>query len=442
MDSIEIFVTLMDDVEVNKSLKKFNESTRSTSTVLKKSKLMKILRNQTYQTRVRGKPKRKMNPFEFLVFQQKDEQFEDIDEKEFFIMLNDAKLKDYPDHKKFANALIYFPEKTKQLLPKIEENIKNNRKPFEDLVHFNNQEELESYIAQVSIFSGEKWQENIEAYLSPFFDDKDKEKIEAIKDDVATWSLKELYEQVNNTKNEIPLYIYQYTYLLTHEDVNDSIKHCFIEEIMAALLQTFHKKINSLKDNEELLEKYSLISKEFETAKQQLSILDTENKELMKQLKQKEKEIRNIKIASEKVYKQELAKYDKTLTVIKNENEQLKEKLNQIQLYIKYIFPQNQDGTYEFAIVHSIETRLATIIYPEVLFIHVEEWPEKFETLPKDISRIYMVREGLTNRQIRTIKKDVEGKSIKIQMIFAGNEKDLIECVAILKKEQGGSLNV
>ena len=143
----------------------------------------------------------------------------------------------------------------------------------------------------------------------------------------------------------------------------------------------------------------------------------------MKQLKQKEKEIRNIKIASEKVYKQELAKYDKTLTVIKNENEQLKEKLNQIQLYIKYIFPQNQDGTYEFAIVHSIETRLATIIYPEVLFIHVEEWPEKFETLPKDISRIYMVREGLTNRQIRTIKKDVEGKSIKIQMIFAGNEK-------------------
>lgn len=70
---------------------------------------------------------------------------------------------------------------------------------------------MESYIAQVSIFSGEKWQENIEAYLSPF-DDKDKEKIEAIKDDVATWSLKELYEQVNNTKMKFP---YTYINILT-----------------------------------------------------------------------------------------------------------------------------------------------------------------------------------------------------------------------------------
>lgn len=443
MDSIDIYVSLMDDIEVSKSLSNFNEKTRSTNTAFKKSKLMKILRNQTSKTRVRGKPKRNIvNPFEFLIFGQKDNNFENIDEKDFFIMLDDKDLNDYPDYKKFANALIYFPERTGELLPKIDENIKNNRKPFQGLVHFDNQEEVVSYITRVSLFSGNEWQKGVENYFSRFFNEEDKEKIKVAKTEIATLTLENFYQHINDDKNDIPLYIYRYAYLLIHNDVDDLVRHCLIEGIMVGLLQIAHDKINVLNKSTEVFEEYSQITKEFDALRQQLDSLEQNNATLLKKLRRKEKEINEIKLVHEERFNKELAKHNKKLINIQNENIKLKEKLNKIELCMKYAFPKNEGRDYMFAVVHCIETRLVSTIYPEILFIHVEEWSNKFGSLPQDIGTVYITREGLTNRQIRDINKDAETQCIKTKMIFAGNEKKMIESIAILKNEQGGNVYV
>lgn len=457
----------MDDMEVSRALKQFGEKTRSTNLAFKKTKLVKILRSQTSQTRVRGKPKKsRQNPFEFLIFEQKDDEFENIDENEFFALMNDIKFNNYPNSKKFANALIYFPEKTKQFLPKIYENIQNNREPFQGLFLFDNEEDLVSYLTRTSLFCGDKWQEHMDRYFSFYFNQEDKEKIELAKKETIRWTLKDFYNYINDNKNEISLHIYQYAYLLTHNDVDKSIKHCFIEEIMASLLQSVYKKVDALNKSQEDIEEYQKNIKELNEIKQQVDLLKNENTLLIKELKQKDKQINHIKLESEKKLNEKLAEYNKLkenmecnftkkiehfaeqiknneriynkkLADIQNENEKLKKELNEIQLYIEYAFPANEDRSYEFAVVHCIETKLVSIIYPEVLFINVNEWSERFRTLPKDIHTIYIVREGLSNRQVGCIQKDAKAQSIETKMIFAGNEKALIENIAILKNDKG-----
>ena len=115
MDSIDIYVYLLDDKEVSSALKKFGERTRSNNLAFKKTLLLRILRNQTAQTRVRGKPKNnRQNPFEFLIYGYKLDMFENMDENDFFMLINDKRF-DLPNHMKFANALIYFPERTNGL---------------------------------------------------------------------------------------------------------------------------------------------------------------------------------------------------------------------------------------------------------------------------------------------------------------------------------------
>lgn len=161
--------------------------------------------------------------------------------------------------------------------------------------------------------------------------------------------------------------------------------------------------------------------------KDQLGKYIQSKKEMEDKLKE---EINNFKSKLDKVQKN----YDSKLNCIQSENEELKKILNEIQQYKDYAFPKSEDKSFEFAVVHYIEIKLASIIYPEVLFIPAEEWVNNVQTFPQDVNTVYIAREGLTNRQIKYIEKDATKRRIKTKIISAGNEKDLIENIAILRK--------
>ncbi len=116
MNEIELFLSLLDESGTNRLLKIFNDTSKKGKLEFKKIKLRRILKNQTQQTRNNSK-----DPFFFALNTFKSRTFKNFSEKEFFQFMA-KRDKDLLEYEAFANFLIYFPEKTMEILPVLTEN--------------------------------------------------------------------------------------------------------------------------------------------------------------------------------------------------------------------------------------------------------------------------------------------------------------------------------
>lgn len=451
MNEIDMYMTLADDVEVNNVLKLFNCNVRTKNLNLKKMKIKTIVRtNHTIK-----KSKKVKNPFAAILIRHKVEEWECLNEKEFFITLNKDTEK-IPDYVKFANLLIKYPNEKEKYMELINENIRSNKYIFDFNFNFNNEEEIIEYSSKLLNNLGEGVFDNIKKYfMKALKSNLLKLTIENI-DDIKNWSIMDLF---NNLKedNEANNTFMKFEYMRTHTDVDKDILTKFHLDIVFYLLFLFENECKngrkeSLEELGKIKDKISKLNDDYKKLLKEGKEKDKENKEIIQKLKNevkvnmkseeelnKLKEQMDIQCSKNNFLLGSVNELKNKNNLLNNELKNCKEKIKtygdkitSTKLYYKYNFQSNEINEKTFGLIHSTHIEVAKIIFGEVEFIHIDNWKKQIS----NIKKLFIQREGISTRELINIKKYCNKNGIEIvDTVSIHDEKKLIETISIIKNK-------
>ncbi|WP_270568138.1 hypothetical protein, partial [Clostridium beijerinckii] len=136
MNDIDIYTSLIDDIEANSILKYFNCNVRLNNLELKKTKIKTIIRsNHSIK-----KPRENTNPFLEILKRHKISKWDNLDEKEFLITLSKSS-DTTPDYVKFANLITKYPDKKNEYIEFMINNKNEKKYIFDFDLKFDNEDE-------------------------------------------------------------------------------------------------------------------------------------------------------------------------------------------------------------------------------------------------------------------------------------------------------------
>ncbi|BDR87834.1 hypothetical protein [Clostridium tetani] len=451
MNEIDMYMTLADDVEVNKILKFFNCNVRTKNLDFKKTKIKTIVRTNHTIKQLKGI----RNPFTAILIRHKVEEWECLNEKEFFITLN-KHTDQIPDYVKFANLLIKYPDKKEKYIELINKNIKNNKYMFDFNFDFNNEEEVIEYSSKLLNNLGDGVFDNIKKYFMKALKlNLLQSTVENI-DDIKNWSIMDLFNNLEED-NEANNTFMKFEYMRTHNDIDRDILTKLHLDIVFHLLSLFESEcINRGKKNlgelEKIKDETKKLNDEYKKLLKEGKKKDKENKEIIQKLKNEVKanmksgeELNRLKeqmdiqcsrnnflFGSVKELKNKNSLLSNELKDCKERIKSYTDKITSTELYYKYSFQSNGINEKIFGLIHSTQIEVAKIIFGEVEFIYIDNWKKQIG----NIKKLFIQREGISTRELINIKKYCNKNGIKIvDTVSIHDEKKLIETISIIKNK-------
>ncbi|AIY80662.1 hypothetical protein FDB15_14520 [Clostridium botulinum] len=444
MNEIDMYLSLIDDREANNILKVLKCNVRLDNLELKKTKIRTMIRTNQSKKLF----KENISPFSVIIIRHNIKEWNHLNEKEFLITLN--KMEEIPDYVKFANLMMKFPDKKNKYIELINENKNNNKYVFDFDLNFDNKEEIIRYYSKLSE-NQEDLLKNIDMYSHKAVDLGLLQKDNENRKDIINWDIIKLYNELKSHSPDENMFM-KYEYIRTHNDIDKNILNNLYQDILFHLLSIFVdsgadvNKSESLKLKTEIdklqndykkaekdkVEKTKEYKKEIKTLKQELDLTKSKITELDKM--KTELEIYSNKNDSLLKQMNELKEKNNLLdTQLKNNKKELKfyeKQVNNMQLYYKYNFSQNENNEKIFGVIHSTNINIVKIIFSEVEFIPIDDWKKAI----KDIKKIYIQREGIPTSELTKIKNYCSKNGIDIiRNISIPDEKSLIEIISIEK---------
>lgn len=425
MNEIDIFLELLDYREVYRVCQKIKIPVKDQNNKkFNRIKLKQELRNGNVS-------------FNKFIIQNKDEDLSELTENEYLMFLRYFSSKNYPNHKKFINFLIYFPEKSGEMLPKISENIKQNKNVFDFDIFFD-ESDLVDYLNKIFNCFDKKHIANMIDFTLVSAHETGLIDLESIDvEEVKKYNLDDLLKKLESLNLEEEL-LHKYWYMKTHK-IEEPLYSQFLLNIYSnfvGLFIPFLKKANDVEDYKKVVEEKNKLKSEneklekslrrYKNVSEKLEKSIKNNQELQKDIEKKQKQISAnntniIKIESKN--KQSMKDY-----------EEVKELSEKYQIEIKNLnlcFDMFANDLYNknIAIVSAFNREKIKILHDnELLFVKSEEVNKrKILNLPQDIKIVLIERYGINSRTIRNIKKQFEDKDIIISIINSNDDKELLE---------------
>ncbi|MGI2295677.1 hypothetical protein [Paenibacillus sp. GXUN7292] len=439
MNEIDLFVELIDDKAASQILREFNEAvpgfSKSPSLKQKKIHIRNFFRGQTMN--MKRKKKDRINPF-FLHLsayknQKNDELFGSYDAKGLLLFLANAS--EIPDYSKFAIALAYQPDTVREMLTQLFNNIQNKKPLFDIHTAFETQEEAEAYLQATSAYFKDHSVDHALEQINRLLDDRQHKRLAEVIAAVEPLSLVEFLNRQNEFKDD-PLYLVNYAYAMTHPHEQLWIRTGLVFLITHQLMLQQKEKSKELEKISQTIEEYQQIH----------DTLKKENKEFSEKLKEEDKNRRLIDkerrlLEDEKLrLAEELQQLAQIFESSKRQHESEWEQARLQQATAKqkmegFIEECRGEGSYiEFAVVYTGEFHMFHTIYPEITAINFKEWSQ-YKSKLQDYSKLYIQRDGLDSRLIKTLQTFCRKHNIQPVFFLARNEKEMIELIGHYKRQ-------
>jgi hypothetical protein len=445
MYEIDFYLELADEAEINRILKGLNESVGDNLTV-SKMKIKKAYNRGQIAGNIKGKSRKSIEPFN-VIFNKHRKNFNGLNEKEFFVLMQD-KINILSNYEKFANSVIYYPNKTNEYLPIMKENYKNNKPIFDLGYTLDSDEEAANYIIHRSPYSSDKiCKDVIEETVGKYLTTEDIQKIKSYSKQIGGLGIREVYNMVNNNEFDIPTFLVEYIYSLTHERENPELVRIFLIEILTNMAKEYKNKevvdetsSASAEENQQLFALIEQYKSKINELEEECKALKKSKREMLKSNKTHENELKELKTQLEEIEKkkQELIESIKNesaneISKLISEKTKIENELNIIKESIRNIGHLGKEGQI-FAFIHSRDVNLAQKIFPEVLFIPSKQFKNANDIkYIKGIKHLYIQRQGVLSSQIATWEHIGQANNIIIKTVEASCEKEIIEQLARIK---------
>lgn len=428
MNEVEFFLSLLDNKGADEVLKVLGDNTKKRDLSFKKFKIKNCISNPGIYNK-----KHKVTPFYMILKRYKIDKLGQLKKKEFFYFLSNCeKDEGIKEYQKFANALCFYPEETKKMLPKLIENYKLYNEVFTKKECNCNEDEIREYYSKINPFVQEDFYEIFITYCEEELDGFNIEEYDELYKEIKEWGLSDLSNNIKDKCEKYPLYLIQYLYLKNNQHETTKIKNGLIMEIIDGYIEEKQRNFRSIMNDMEL--KHRELRKQIENyetnlynIKNQVKILNTANEKLQYEIRESKKERIN-----------EVQLLEKENLKLKSEIESLKARITQLDVYNNCAFRSNEDEKI-FAVVYSIKEGIFKNIFPEIVFLNGNiidnELKEKDLSL---VNKIYIQRHGLNNDVINKVKEFAQKHNIQCNLFMACNEKELIEQLVKKKTDIGG----
>jgi hypothetical protein len=453
MDAIDLFVTLLEGQDLSKVASAFNEPIRNNNIPLVKTKLKRILRGQLNAPNRRKR--RRMNPFEYALTMMKLDSLKSFNEKELFAFLLDPRSNSISDARKFANAFLYQPQKTKEILPELVKNQSEGKPLFTLLVQWERDEEVQEYYIKLNQTENMSLPSHTELFLR-FLDKEEERKLLKLKNEAKDWTPKDLFEN-QCSDGQSPLYLILFAYLLSHDFTNEAFAtslfldgiYCLLkartEEIIR--IESIAKKSEEFVDGEkkEEIEKlkqaykilktdYNQIKKELTRFKKQYDQLEEDNKKKEDEWNKSQEEQHYQFKKQQEILEQNVESLSREKSLLAKKLEDMRKQQEDQQKLFSHVFPEETEEPAKLLVVHGLDLLIVKRIYPEILFVSIRDWPSMRNSLPNSLTCISVQREAVNNRQLREIEQYAIQNNLTFFTLIFRNEKEMIEVMALLKQ--------
>ncbi|MFH0068400.1 hypothetical protein [Peribacillus sp. NPDC056705] len=461
MSEIDIYIYLIDDKEANHILKFFNETptgTRKTTTATleqKKQHIKKIFKSMTPKM-IRQRRKGHPDPFYTYINSQNiiKENAESFSDQ--VLLLNEER-KNIPDYIRFINLLLTFPEETRIRLDTIDQNIRKGIDPLNFDERIKTVEELKEFIRKYRSYIGENAPSKIIEVLEDYQFDEYSSLLKKCKDQIKNYDLLRFYNQSEEIYKMFGLPISHAAYIITHQDEEHDILMLLAIEAMYELLKNqseyaisglekkLDEELGKTQDEKQGLENL------LKTKDTEILNLETELTKINKSLKLDSKEREEFKKQLndwELKYNKQEKKFERTLEEHERSETKLKNDLgNQIdilkkEMNIKKIIELERVNKYkteysfntEWGIICLTDYDWVKEIYPELTIVHADSKMEIKNLLNNpDIKTVYLLMKGLSTKQFKVIKQEIE----KYNKVYKGIEfesyKEFVEWIGYMK---------
>ncbi|MDF2884427.1 MAG: hypothetical protein K0R54_4994 [Clostridiaceae bacterium] len=456
MNDIDMYISLINEIEANSILKALECNVRVNNLELMRTKIKTILRGGHSFKKVKG------NPFMNILVRHKKKQWDSLNEKEFFVVLNKDS-NNIPDYVKFANLLLKYPDKKNEYIELINKNKNENKYIFDFDLKFDNKGEIKEYCSKL-LNSKESTMDKLKDYVIKASERDLLNTDIGILKDIKNWDIIKLYNNLKTDNEQLNMFM-KFEYLREHDDIDIEIFNKFSHDIIIYLLYLFDESCADISKIEVNKLKVELIERQNYNKK-----LEKENLEKEKEIKKLIKELKNdtslVKLEAEEFeklkleleeMKSQIYKYSndnknliKQKEDLKNKNgmlnnelksnkKELESYINQIkntELYYECSFPQNYSEKI-FGVIYNMDINIAKVIFNEVEFINIDEWKNNID----NVRKIYVQIEGISTRELNKIKNYCSKNGIEFkQSISICDEKNLIEVVSMIKNNHVGGL--
>lgn len=428
MNDIELYISIIDNNEADRILKCMGQNLKKNNIPFKNKIIM--VRRSLRNPNVMGinNKKHKQSPFNFILQKHLIKKDENMEEKEFFFHL--IELDNIKSYEKLANMIWYCPDILEKHRDKIITNIKEGKNVFELDINFDSDGEVAKYIEKGSILFKDDIEDIIQ-YLCEIFqiskELKGDKEFEQTFEEIKNMDLKDFRTRLLKKKIKVEKYLAKFIFIITHKEEKIQLLRIMSIEAVIEFIK-FRENEFKYKENEysNKIKYKDKCLQEYEKDKDKiLDKIEKLNKEKNKILINKDKEIDNYK----KKYKNERDNLKKQLAQLENELINIREYINKFNDYME-TFKNQKDKL--FGVIVTMEIKITQNIYPEIYFVNYTKFMEKRDILKK-LNKIYIQREGLSNRNLDKIENFAQENAIVSNIESFRDEKELIEKIALLK---------
>jgi len=468
MREIEIFIKLIDENESDKIMDYFKEkpvgSKRSpVSLEIKKKHIYKIFKSMTPNI-IKQRKKGGQDPFfsyinKYKISIDKTDSFQDMS-----LLLFELKGK-FPTYTRYSYLLVRFPEETRAIQDKIEENIEKGQDPLYNLNPIESIEKLKLYLRKSRDFIGENRDKKIISLLEPYQNENYKVEINKCKNEIIDKDLLDLYHLRESLYDKYNVAIVNIAYIETHPSEEEDIKLLLLFEAMFNLIKEYKVDVNEIVIHENKLLIKRLENKEDEFKKNERTILklnstmEKNTVQLNNIIKKNELLKEGNLILTRELQSEKTSNLDKYLKVekeiieineekIKNEIDyklnikKLKKEIEKQNFIInerKRVFNNFSGYPVDWGIICVSDYLPLIETFPEISIAHAENQID-CEKMMNDssLNKIYIIMRGLNTRKYHSLKKSITKQIKKFDSLHFNDFKETVDWIGYKKTKEKG----
>ncbi|MBD8115015.1 hypothetical protein [Priestia megaterium] len=455
MNEIDFFVDLIGDKEVKEILKVFKETipgnpNQNASLNSKKRHIRSIFRGQTPKmNRRRGPTSGKGHPFYIYLtkkYKASIPNIENMEAEDLFRTFQNQK--NLESSYRFAQALLHFPEQTREKLEHMIRNLESGKDIFELGYKLETEEDWKNHFRKTQRYFGSQVVKELKEDIIGYFDEEIIKKMDVLNDFTKELKILDLKDNVIELEKEYPLYAIFYSFVDTHPEEDQDILIAVMLKSITNLLKINSEKIDKKQSIEEVYNKLEESLQSIEKKDQRILDLSNDIKGMRKNYTLISKEKKELE-KKNSLYKNDIKKledqldeykelYVKQLKEIEKEHEkQKKELLEEKQNLTERehnLKEQVKDVTSEdlFAVVYSLHNDLLQELYSEIPTAHFTDW-KAFKNEIDQVDTLFIQRNYMTTSQFFKIKSEAKKLGIECITFNADSPKEIMDYIGYYK---------
>jgi DNA repair exonuclease SbcCD ATPase subunit len=386
------------------------------------------------------------DPFFFYLQKYNSKDMQSYSFEEFLEVITTMEDANMPDYKKLALAIMNHPQKLREIMPTLVQNLKEGKSLFNATQVLASDEEVRSFYKNHGMFfANDKIKFLIETIENLLLEPMVKQ-LTVLEKKIENLSLVEFHKVKKSLKNEFPLFLLNFAYVKTHPKEEDDILQAFCIDTLARIAEEQTEIIDDLALE---VEKYKKIEAEVEQLRKdtagyadELAHKNEKYKASQKEVQQLSKKVTQLETTlqrTEKNLTEELEKKRKEAEKMKQEYEAKIKEAYKKQRNMEMLFQNQESEQYpDFAVVYTIGGEIFDMFFPEILAISIEEWEKQKKNIPKEnIKKLYIQRDGISSSKYLNVVEFADKHQIEKHAFFASTPKKLLEIIGHLKYENG-----